>query len=280
VTSIALVASEPIASVPGATLDGSAATGQISGTDVTFSTGSLGAGAHALNGSLVDAAGNTGAFSVHFTVHVKAHAQLILQVKKPKAKPLGRKRVFLVPVSLSTPARVQATLLSPTGRRLRTLRTNLSAGGHSLRFVLPAASLPPGRYTILVVATAADGSKVVKRVQVKVAKHAIAKKHAPKATGAKTVVTPVAPASGPRAESPVSPTPSAAPAGTPETKTKTKTKTQDSPVKTRPLETASGYVSSKPGRTAGLVIVLLGMGLALAFLIKIEMGRMLASPRR
>jgi hypothetical protein len=30
----------------------------------------------------------------------------------------------------------------------------------------------------------------------------------------------------------------------------------------------------------GLLVVLLGMGIALGLLIKIEMGRMLASPRR
>jgi hypothetical protein len=283
VTRIALVISEPVASVQ-ATLDGSSATPAISGSNVNFSTSSLGAGAHTLTGSLVDAAGNTGAFALHFTVHVKAQATLILKVKKPttKTKARGNKRVFLVGVSLSTPARVQATLLSPTGRRMRTLRTTLSAGGHSLKFILPSASLPPGRYTILVVATGSDGTKVVKRVQVKVAKHKIVKKKRAatktiptKAVPVPAAVTPaVAPAPAPRAESPVSPPP--APANT----SKPGSKKHASPAKTRPLETAAGYVSSKPTRTGGLVLVLIAMGAALAFLIKIEMGRMLGSPRR
>ena len=183
VTSIALVASEPVASVQGATLDGSSATSQISGSNVTFPTSSLGGGAHVLTGSFVDAAGNTGAFSVHFTVKVEAHATLIMRVNKPKTKTKSRgsKRVFVVGLALSTPARVQATLFGPTGKRLRTLRTRLTAGGHSLSFILPSSSLPPGRYMILVVATGSDGSKVLKRVYVKVPrKHATAKKSAAK----------------------------------------------------------------------------------------------------
>jgi methionine-rich copper-binding protein CopC len=273
VKSIALVASEPVASVQ-ATLDGSAATSAISGSNVTFTTGALGAGKHALTGNLVDAAGNMGAFTLKFEIEVEAHATLILKVKKPKAKSRGKNRVFSVPLTLSTPARVQATLLSPSGRRLRTLRTKLSAGGHTLRFILPAASLPPGRYTILVVATGADGSKVVKRVRVKIAAAKIAKKRAAR-QAPKSVVTPVAPSSGPPSDSTGSPD-----ASTPPPAVEAKSKTRAPRSESRPLETASGYVSSKPGRTAGLMIVLLGMGLALAFLIKIEMGRMLASPRR
>ncbi len=252
---IELVASEPIASVLGATLDGSATTGQITGSNVTFSTSSLGAGAHTLTGSLVDAAGNTGAFSVQFTVHVKAQAKLILSVKKPttKTKSRGSKRVFLVGLSLSTPARVQATLLGPTGRRLRTLKTNLSAGKHSLSFVLPSASLPPGRYTVLVVATASDGSKVVKRVYVRVAKQSVAKEPGA-AANPHAVVVPSAPSARPPAPtSPVVPTPAEAPASKPEPK-KQKPKT---PAGTRALETASGYVNSKPSRTLGVIIVVL-----------------------
>jgi methionine-rich copper-binding protein CopC len=279
VTSIALIASEPVASVQGATLDRSGATAQISGSNVTFSTSSLGAGAHALTGSLVDSAGNTGAFSLHFTVEIKAHATLILHVSKPRTQmqSRGSKRVFLVSVSLSTPARVKATLLSPTGKRLRTLRAKLSAGRHSLRFILPTASLPPGRYTILVVATGSDGSKVVKRVYVKIArKQTTVKKRAAKATTSTEVVVPVTPASGPSGGSDSSSTSSTPAAHT----SKPEAKKQAPRAKARPLEAASGYVSSKPGRTVGLVIVLLGMGAAIAFLIKIEMGRMLGSPRR
>jgi len=279
VTSIVLVASEPVASVQGATLDGSAATGQITGSTITFSTSSLGAGAHALTGSLVDAAGNTGAFSVNFTVHVKAGSTLIMSVKKPTTRTLsrGRKRLFLVGLSLSTPARVQATLLSPTGRRLRTLRTKLSAGRHSLSFVLPSASLPPGRYTVLVVATASDGTKVVKRVYVKVPKQTIMSKPAATAPQPRAVAVPPASSARPTPTSPVSPTPQEAPASKPESR---KQKPKPSALRARALETASGFVNSKPGRTMGLIVVVLGIGAALAFLIKVEMGRMLPSPRR
>ena len=52
------------------------------------------------------------------------------------------------------------------------------------------------------------------------------------------------------------------------------------PAKGEALETASGYVSdSKPGHTVALVLVLFVLGAMIAFLIKMEMGRMLR-PRR
>ncbi|MEK6275346.1 MAG: Ig-like domain-containing protein [Actinomycetota bacterium] len=280
VTSIVLVASEPVAAVQGGTLDGSAATSQISGPNVTFPTSPLGAGAHVLIGRLVDAAGNSDAFSVRFTVQVRAHATLTLRVKKPKTKTLGHKRFFIVPVSLSVPARVQATLLSPTGRRLRVVKTKLSAGGHSLRFVLPTASLPPGRYTILVVATDSDGSKVVKRVYVTVArKHRTVKESAAPAAPSNEVVLPVAPVSGPGDGAATTSSDSPAPAAS-TSKPEPKKKQPPPRAKGGALETASGYAGgSDPGHTAVLVIGLILLGSAIAFLIKMEMGRMLA-PRR
>ncbi len=144
VTSIVLAASEPVAEVRGALLDGSATTGEISGSSVAFSTGALGAGEHALTGTFVDAAGNTGAFALHFTIRVEARATFIVQVGKPKTRSRGKQRLFLVPLNLSVPAAVRSTLLGPTGRKLRTIRERLRAGRHSLRFALPADSLPPG----------------------------------------------------------------------------------------------------------------------------------------
>ncbi len=283
VTSIALVASEPVASVQGAALDGSPATAAISASNVSFATSSLAVGAHALTGSFVDAAGNTGAFSLHFTVKVKADAPLVMKVAKPTTKTTsrGNKRVFVVRLSLSEPAHVQATLLSPGGRRLRTLRTKLPAGKHSLSFVLPSASLPPGTYTVQIVATAADGSKVVKSVKVKVpGKSSLGKKGSTESTGTKTIVVPVVASSGSpggtgssgETQSPASSSPQK-PASKPESR-------RHSPAKLRALETASGYVSSKPNRTVWLLLVLLLMGIALAYLIRIEMGRMLDSHRR
>jgi methionine-rich copper-binding protein CopC len=283
--SIALVASEPVASVRDAKLDGSAAAATISGANVTFATASLGAGLHSLTGTLVDAAGNTGAFSLGFTVEVEAHAALLLEVNKPitRTKSRGSKRLFLVGLSLSRPARVRATLVSPSGRRLRTLRVSLGAGRHSLSFLLPSASLPPGTYTVAVVATASDGSKVVKRVKIGVpATHAPAVKPAVAGAGAKNVApSPVLPAPVAQPSEPVSP--AAAPPTQKEPSTKPEARKQEKPAKTRPLqplETGSGYVGSRSHRTMGLLVVLLGMGIALGLLIKIEMGRMLASPRR
>ena len=235
---------------------------------------------HKLTGALVDAAGNSGVFSVQFTVKVKAHAPLTLRVGKPttRTQSRGAERVFRVSVSLSGPARVRATLLSPTGRPLRKLKANLSAGRHSLRFVLPSASLPPGRYTILVVATASDGSRLVKRVYVTIAVKQPPKPKPPESDPApQEVVFPVAPASGPDggdvSTPPDSPTP---PARTKEPEPKK----HAPPAKGEALETASGYVSdSKPGHTVALVIVLFVLGAMIAFLIKMEMGRMLR-PRR
>ena len=281
VTSIALVASEPVSAVQGATLDGAAATAQISGSNVTFTTSPLGAGAHKLTGALVDAAGNSGVFSVHFTVKVKAHAPLTLRVGKPttRTQSRGAKRVFRVSVSLSGPARVRATLLSPTGRPLRKLKANLSAGRHSLRFVLPSASLPPGRYTILVVATAPDGSKARQaRVRDDRRQAAAEARRPPESDPApQEVVFPVAPASGPdRGDVSAPPDPPTPPART----KKPKPKKHAPPAKGEALETASGYVSdSKPGHTVALVLVLFALGAMIAFLIKMEMGRMLR-PRR
>jgi hypothetical protein len=209
-----------------------------------------------------------------------------MQVKKPttKTKSHGNKRIFVVGLSLSTPARVQATLLSPTGKKLRSLRTQLSAGRHSLSFVFPSASLPPGRYTILVVATGSDGSKITKRVYVKVSrKHKAATKRAPGKTKTRSVAIPVAPPappSGSSSDAPSTPNTPSSPTPTNTGTNKPVTKAPASPPKASPLQTASGYASSKPRRTAGFLIVLLGMGAAIAFLIKIEMGRMLASPAR
>ena len=277
--SIVLVASEPVAAVAGATFDGSPATPSISGTSVTFSTSPLGPGEHAITGALVDAAGNSGAFTVRFTVRVEAHATLILRVGKPKLQAKRSKRVFLVQVFLSVPANVQATLLSPTGRKLRTVRTKMSAGQHPLRFSLPAASLPPGRYTIVLVATAADGSRVTKRVKITIKPE---RAHKPAMKGrTKALVVPVASATTP-------PPPRSKPAAAP-----MRSKPAPAPkaagaarkpnldfLRSKPLRTASSYVNSRPLRSVGLGLLLLSIAGFFAFLIKIELGRILASPRR
>ena len=198
---------------------------------------------------------------------------------KTKTRSNGAERVFRVSISLSGPARVRARLLSPTGRPLRTMKANRSAGRHSLRFVLPSASLPPGRYTILVIATGPDGSRLVKRayVTIVVKKATTAPKPPEKEVAPQEVVFPVAPTSSPDAggvaASPDSPTP---PAHT----NKPEPKKHAPQAKGGALETASDYVSdSKPGHTVALVLILFVLGALIAFLIKMEMGRML-KPRR
>ena len=279
-TSILLVASEPVASTQGVTLDGSPAAGQIAETKVTFATGSLAPGRHELTGTLVDAAGNAGAFQLAFTVEVEAKTALKLQVGKPKAKTRGNQKIFSVPLSLSVPATVEATLLSPTGRKLRTIRATYPAGKHSVRLAVPVASLPPGRYTILVVATAADGTKVTRRVQLTIPRKSTASKPAQGNGKANTVVV-TAPA-GPPPPPPSNEAPPRAatkPKPVPPPRQKSKPSPETASVG-KPLEAASKYAGSNPKKTAGLVLAILGIGAALAFLIKIELGRILGSPKR
>jgi hypothetical protein len=51
--------------------------------------------------------------------------------------------------------------------------------------------------------------------------------------------------------------------------------------KVKPLETSgASYSGSKSHRTAGLAVAILGLGAGLAFLLKVELARILASPRR
>src|SRR5439155_1619605 len=67
-SSIVLDTSE-VVTINGATLDGQTAPAPvITGTRVAFQTGALAAGPHTLAGSLVDAAGKTTPFRLHFTV--------------------------------------------------------------------------------------------------------------------------------------------------------------------------------------------------------------------
>jgi hypothetical protein len=109
------------------------------------------------------------------------------------------------------------------------------------------------------------------------AKPVTVNKPAESATDSNEVVLPVPPASDPSDDGVTSPDSSTPPART----SKPEPKKQASHAKSGALETASGYVSSsKAGHTALLVLILFALGAAIAFLIKIEMGRMLASPRR
>jgi hypothetical protein len=280
VASIVLVASEAVASTRDVSLDGNAAAGVVADSTVTFQTGSLGPGSHTLTGILVDAAGNAGAFELAFTVKVEAQAMFELRLGKPKARTQGDQKLFSVPLRLSAPARVKATLLSPTGRKVRTVRTSLPAGAHSVRFAVPVASLPPGRYTILVVATAADRTKVTKRVQLTIPAGGGAVR--PGAAGADTpktalIAVPVVPPDKDEPAKPeFKPEAAAAKPATPPVSSKPAPKV--STAIDKPLETASRYVGSNPHRTIGLIVVLMMLGAAIAFLIRVELARML-SPR-
>ena len=48
----------------------------------------------------------------------------------------------------------------------------------------------------------------------------------------------------------------------------------------KPLATATKFVAEKQRRTVGLGLVIISMGAAIGFLIKIELGRLLRWPKR
>jgi hypothetical protein len=261
-------------------LDGAAIAPEISGTRVAFATGSLAQGPHELSGTLEDAVGNTSAFKLGFAIKVEARVTLVLGVGRPRSAKSGKQQVFVVPITLSAPATVQTTLLSPTGRKLRTVQTKLPAGRHAVRMAIPRSSLPPGRYTIIVRATSADGTQVVRRVYVTI-KAKPAKKR--KTVSPKAVVAPSADGGGePPAQAPQDPRPAAAEPDRPVVAAPgtgaLPTTTTQSPRK--PLAAASNFVGGKHRRSLGLVMILLSMGSAVGFLIMVELQRMLPAPRR
>jgi hypothetical protein len=282
VTSIVITASEPVAAVHAATLDGAVATPEIAGAQVTFATGTLGAGEHTLTGSLEDAAGNGSAFRVRFSVRAApAPTALTLRLGTPSSLKRGRNQVFTVPVMLSTPARVQVTLLSPRGRRLRMTSKQLPAGRRVVSLSVPRASLPPGRYTILVTATTADGTQVVKRTQVTI-KKARAKTKPPTRNPRPKQLGPSAsavPDSGSGA-----PPPAATPSSPSENRggpvPPRRHRAQVPTVEAKPLSTATSFVGEKKRKSFGLALVIGSIGGAIGFLIKIELQRLLGWPRR
>jgi hypothetical protein len=277
-TRIVLVATEPITAVRGAILDGAVATPEIAGSRVTFASGSLSRGEHELTGSLEDAVGNAAPFRLRFTVQVRASAALAFSVSKPRSTARGRQRIFVVPVTLSAPAKVEATLLSPTGRRVRTTQSRLPAGRNQVRIAVPQASLPPGRYTILVTATGAEGTQVVRRVQfmVKGVKAQKRQSAPPSLKAPPAVAAPDAPPPSPARRSDEPRTEQPAQPATP--RQRSARKEQDG---RKTLEAASRFVKPKDGRNLGLgLLLLLAVGGAIAFVIKIELHRLLAWPRR
>jgi hypothetical protein len=145
-----------------------------------------------------------------------------------------------------------------------------------VRFAVPVASLPPGRYTILVVATAADGTKVTRRVQVTIPITTKAVSQDARSSDRPDTAVIAAPIVPPPGKDESSKPEGVAKPAKPPVSTKPAPRVSTAPDK--PLETASKYVSSNPTRTIGLIAVLLMLGAAIAFLIKVELARML-SPR-
>jgi hypothetical protein len=144
---------------------------------------------------------------------------------------------------------------------------------------IPRSSLPPGRYTIVVRATSADGTQVVRRVYVTI-KAKPAKKR--KTVSPKAVAAPSVDGGGePPAQAPQDPRPAGAepdrPAVAPGTGALPTTTTQNP---RKPLAAASNFVGGKHRRSLGLVMILLSMGSAVGFLIMVELQRMLPAPRR
>jgi hypothetical protein len=233
-----------------------------------------------MSGKLVDAAGNEGAFELGFAVQLEAQALLQLQVGKPKTTAHGNQKLFVVPITLSTAAKVDATLMSPTGRKLRVVHAGFKAGKRAIRFSVPSSALPPGRYAI-VVTGAADGSKVTRTVHVTISAEKApqaAAKSSGESQGPKAVVV-AAPLGPPPSSDAAPPKPAAKPRPVPAPRPKTKPAPKVISA-SKPLEAASDkYSSSGSSRTAGFVVVLLGLGAALAVLIKVELGRILSTKR-
>jgi methionine-rich copper-binding protein CopC len=277
-TNLVLVVSEAV-TVQAATFDGAGISPEVSGTHITFATGSLGGGAHELSGTLEDAVGNSAPFRLRFTIEVEAHVTLALAVNRPSSSAHGKQQLFVVPITLSAPATVETTLLSPTGRRLETVRTRLGAGRQAVRMTIPRASLPPGRYTIVVRATSADGTQVVQRVHVTIAAKPAKK---PKRSLNLRAVVAAAPGKSdgepptPSAHRLVSPRPDRPAAGSPTRPAPAGTTQTDR----KPLEVASSIAGARHKRSIGLVMILLSMGSAVGFLIMTELQRMFPAPRR
>ena len=136
--------------------------------------------------------------------------------------------------------------------------------------------VPPGRYTVLVVATSADGTKVVRRVHVTIhARKRTAHVPATASVRPRAVVVPVGPAAPPSSGDSAAPKPK--PTATDLRHKPTPAKVTGS--KSHPLETAAAFVKEKPGRSVGFLILLFCLGAGLAALIRIEMGRMLSTRR-
>jgi hypothetical protein len=151
---VVMTATEVLARVTGAKVDGKATKAPaVSGSKATFSVASLRAGAHTLTGTLVDRAGLSAAFSLRFVVDALT----------ARLGTVSRSAAYIaVPVTLSQPAVLATRLVSPAGKTIASRRLSAAKGRTRIALRL-AGSAQPGRYTIVVRATA-GGQTVNKRV--------------------------------------------------------------------------------------------------------------------
>jgi len=138
-SSIALTASEDIASLTGITLDGAPAVAPVvSGKSATFNTGTLADGSHVLAGRVHDAAGRSSAFAIAFVVGVPV----------PAAAP-APSGTAPVPVLPSAPTNFRGTL-EPDGTMTLRWEPGRSPAGDAFATVLfvdgsPIRSLGAGQ---------------------------------------------------------------------------------------------------------------------------------------
>jgi hypothetical protein len=136
---------------------------------------------------------------------------------------------------------------------------------------------------MLVTATTPDGTQVLRRAQILIKK---AKQQTKSKRAGTTRVQPrdaaAPPVSAPEPPAPTAPSTisSDVPEPSPHV-TKEADETGEKPsLRSKPLATATKFVGEQQRRTLGLGLVIMAMGGAIGFLIKIEIGRLLRWPRR
>src|SRR5439155_5281497 len=123
--------------------------------------------------------------------------------------------------------------------------------------------------------TAADGTRILRRVHVTIgARQPAAHAPTPVRVQPTAVVVPVdaAPPSSGDSAAP-KPKPTATDLGRKPSPDKTEHH------KSHPLQTATAFVKDKPGRSIAILVLLFGLGAGIAFLIRIELARILSTRR-
>jgi len=130
---------------------------------------------------------------------------------------------------------------------------------------------------MLVTAATPDGTQVVRRAQITIKKAKQQKKRkrvADKRPQPREVAAPPASASEP-------PPPTAPSDNTPDGLVPSPHETgETASVRSKPLATATNFAGEKKRRTLGLALVIMSVGGAIGFLIKIELRRLLSWPKR